>query len=85
MFCVFQDKAILGAISECLVYVPDDLFDKLIADDFLCDDRFILGTFVRCYLVAKGRQPIAILNNCIDSLWSNSDWYEFDWYWGPSI
>ncbi|XP_033729341.1 focadhesin-like [Pecten maximus] len=63
--------SVLCVLADCLGNLPDDLFDKVTGEDFLYDTSHSNGCLVRCYLVAQGKQPIAILNSCIDATFNN--------------
>ncbi|XP_071151184.1 focadhesin-like [Mytilus edulis] len=52
--------------GECFTEVPDQIFDKITSDDLTTEDSCYKGMFIRCYLVSKGKQPMATLNSCID-------------------
>ncbi|XP_029635511.1 focadhesin [Octopus sinensis] len=58
-------------MCKCLANLPEDRFDQLTDDDFLDPQLYIKGTYVRCFLVANGKQPLALLNSCIDALINN--------------
>ena len=55
-------------MCECLAVLPDKIFDAIIEDDFLDTQLFLKGTYTRCFLIANGKQPIALLNYCIDAI-----------------
>ncbi|XP_041369730.1 focadhesin-like [Gigantopelta aegis] len=56
-------------MAECLCNLPDETFDRITENDFNQSDTQLKGVFVRCYAVANGRQPCALLNLAIDSMW----------------
>ncbi|OWF34881.1 focadhesin-like isoform X2 [Mizuhopecten yessoensis] len=62
---------VLCLVADCLGNLPDDLFDKITGEDFLYDASHSKGCLVRCYLVVQGKQPITILNSCIDATFNN--------------
>lgn len=62
-------------LGECLGSVPDAVFDDLTEGDFSDADDHFLCCFVRCYLVVQGRQPMALLNRCVDASLNNPDRY----------
>ncbi|ESO89596.1 hypothetical protein LOTGIDRAFT_164893 [Lottia gigantea] len=66
-----SDVQVLTNLSKCLFSIPDDRFDTMTADDFTDPKTFIKGVFIRCQLVAMGRQPIVILNSCLDATINN--------------
>lgn len=57
-----------NTMCECLSALPDNRFDALIEDDFSDTQLFLKGTYTRCFLIANGKQPIALLNYCIDAI-----------------
>lgn len=63
--------SVMCVLADCLGNLPDEMFDELTGEDFLYNERHLTGCLVRCYLVAQGRQPIAILNSCIDATLNN--------------
>lgn len=67
MTCCHQ-VALYCQMSECLSNLPDEILDEVTLEDFSEDRTFMKGTFVRCYLIANGRQPVALLNSCIDAI-----------------
>ncbi|XP_062590715.1 focadhesin-like isoform X2 [Saccostrea cucullata] len=67
------DPCLLHLVGECLGSVPDDVFDELTESDFSEEDNHFLSCFVRCYLVAQGRQPLALLNRCVDASLNQAD------------
>ncbi|KAH9499275.1 hypothetical protein Btru_003588 [Bulinus truncatus] len=69
-FCV----QLLQAMAECLCQLPDDLMDAVIAADFSDASTQIKGCFVRCHMVATGRQPLALLNYMIDASFNTDYW-----------
>ncbi|KAL4227470.1 hypothetical protein ACF0H5_012914 [Mactra antiquata] len=76
-----SDVMVLKQLSECLSHVPDTILDKIITDD--CKDVYSIhrGTFIRCYLVANGNQPVPLLNSCIDATLNNQcDTDKLLWY-----
>ena len=66
----------LSGLSSCLCHLPDNIIDQIFAADCEGEDSIYRGTFVRCYLVGNGLQPIALLNSCIDAAFNNDNWYE---------
>ncbi|XP_071110148.1 focadhesin-like [Haliotis cracherodii] len=60
--------ALYCQMSECLSNLPDEILDEVTLEDFSEDQTFVKGTFVRCFLIANGRQPVALLNSCIDAI-----------------
>ncbi|XP_064607895.1 focadhesin-like isoform X2 [Liolophura sinensis] len=54
-------------MCDCLAELPDERFDLIVVEDFTDPANHIRGTYVRCHLVAKGKQPVALLNGCIDA------------------
>ncbi|XP_061172326.1 focadhesin-like [Saccostrea echinata] len=68
-----NEPYLLHLIGECLGSVPDEVFDELTESDFSEEDNHFLSCFVRCYLVAQGRQPLALLNRCVDASLNNAD------------
>ena len=71
---IFQ-CALLYQLSRCLNHLPDVQFDQLTANDCTDPEALYRGTYVRCYLIAEGHQPIALLNSCIDAAF-HSEWYD---------
>ena len=71
--CLLQ-LDLYGLMSECLCNLPDEMFDQVTEHDFSQSDTQLKGVFVRCYAVAKGRQPCALLNLAIDSMWRSRCW-----------
>lgn len=71
---IYFQFAEVSAVAECLGNLPDTLFDRLTEDDFL-QKSHDKGCLVRCYLVAEGRQPLAVLNRCIDASFNNPEWF----------
>lgn len=69
--CLIDDQ-LFHLLAECLGSVVDEVFDDLTEDDFVEDNHF-LSCFVRCYLLTKGRQPIALLNRCVDASLNNPE------------
>ncbi|XP_035827605.1 focadhesin [Aplysia californica] len=65
---------LLQALSECLAQVPDDILDSITTADFSDATSQVKGSFVRCYLVATGRQPIALLNFMVDAYFNADYW-----------
>ncbi|XP_067665779.1 focadhesin-like [Haliotis asinina] len=61
-------EALYSQMSECLSNLPDEILDEVTLEDFSEKQTFVKGTFVRCYLIANGRQPVALLNSCIDAI-----------------
>lgn len=57
-----------NTMCECLATLPDKRFDSIIEEDFLDPQRFLKGTYTRCFLIANNKQPIALLNYCIDAI-----------------
>ena len=64
----------LAGLSSCLSHMPDQLIDQILSADCEGPDAIYRGTFVRCYLVSNGHQPIALLNSCVDAAFNNKDW-----------
>ncbi|XP_022331606.2 focadhesin-like [Crassostrea virginica] len=62
-----MDHKVLHLLAECVGSVADEVFDELTEPDFSGAGDHFLSCFVRCYLLAQGRQPLALLNRCIDS------------------
>ncbi|XP_060062505.1 focadhesin-like, partial [Ylistrum balloti] len=62
---------VLCVLADCLGNLPDDLLDKITGEDFLFDKNHSTGCLIRCYLVAQGKQPMAILNSCIDATFNS--------------
>lgn len=67
--CRIDDK-LFHLLAECLGSVTDEVFDDLTENDFV-EDNYFLSCFVRCYLLTQGRQPIALLNRCVDASLNN--------------
>ncbi|XP_048733859.2 focadhesin-like isoform X2 [Ostrea edulis] len=67
------DYRVHHLLGECLGSVPDAVFDDLTEGDFSDADDHFLCCFVRCYLVVQGRQPMALLNRCVDASLNNPD------------
>ncbi|XP_070176499.1 focadhesin-like [Littorina saxatilis] len=55
------------AMGECLACVPDEIFDSITVEDYMSGKCTLRGFFIGCYLVARGNQPITLLNGLIDS------------------
>ncbi|CAL1526989.1 unnamed protein product, partial [Lymnaea stagnalis] len=68
------DVPMLQAMGECLAQLPDDVMDSIIVADFSDATTQIKGSFIRCYLVAQGRQPISLLNYMIDASFNTNYW-----------
>ena len=66
---------LLRAMAECLTGVPDEVFDSITVDDYSSGSCTLRGLFIGCYLVARGNQPITLLNGLIDSAMNTPDWY----------
>ncbi|XP_050400636.1 focadhesin isoform X2 [Patella vulgata] len=64
---------LLSNMAKCFLSIPDDLFDTWTQDDLYNQKTFVKGVFIRCQLVAFGRQPIAILNSCLDATINNKE------------
>ena len=71
-FICFQ-VTYLSGLSSCLSLLPDAVIDQMLSADCQGPDSVYRGTFVRCYLVGNGHQPVALLNSCIDAAF-NTDW-----------
>ncbi|RUS82755.1 hypothetical protein EGW08_009493, partial [Elysia chlorotica] len=65
---------LLQAMGECLTLVPDDILDSILVSDFMDATTQMKGSFIRCYLVASGRQPISLLNVMIDGAFNVPEW-----------
>ncbi|KAK3602758.1 hypothetical protein CHS0354_027755 [Potamilus streckersoni] len=75
LYTALQDvtnEQLLAAMSSCLGNMPDDYIDNITIADFMEPTHLTRGIFTRCYLVAKGKQPIALLNRILDAIF-NSD------------
>ncbi|CAG5124711.1 unnamed protein product, partial [Candidula unifasciata] len=68
---------LLHSMAECLAQVPDDVMDSIIVADFADASTQVKGSFVRCHLVATGRQPLSLLNYMIDASF-NTDYWKHD-------
>ncbi|XP_046545325.1 focadhesin-like [Haliotis rubra] len=66
--CVLRGVGLYCQMSECLSNLLDEILDEVTLEDFNEKQTFVKGTFVRCYLIANGRQPVALLNSCIDAI-----------------
>lgn len=62
-------------MAKCFMQVPDDVMDSIIVADFANASTQIKGSFVRCYLVAAGKQPLVLLNYMIDASFNTDYWY----------
>ncbi|XP_063431997.1 focadhesin-like isoform X2 [Mytilus trossulus] len=67
-----KEPSLMCIFGECFTEVPDQIFDKITSDDFTTEDSCYKGMFIRCYLVSKGKQPMATLNSCIDKAINSS-------------
>ena len=63
-----------GEMAECLAAVPDEVFVSITAEDYKPGTCTLRGFFIGCYLVARGNQPITLLNGLIDSAMNNPEW-----------
>ncbi|KAL8620364.1 hypothetical protein ACOMHN_060273 [Nucella lapillus] len=54
-------------MAECLAAVPDEIFDSITAEDYASGTCSVRALFIGCCLVARGNQPITLLNGLIDS------------------
>lgn len=61
-------------MSECLSEVPDEVMDSVIVADFSDASTQVKGSFVRCHLVATGRQSLSLLNHMIDASFNTDYW-----------
>ena len=54
-------------MSECLSHVPDEIYDNITLNDCTREICSLRGFFIGCSMVARGHQPITLLNGLIDS------------------
>ena len=73
IYC-FCQMALLWAMSECLALVPDEILDSILVNDFVDATTQLKGSFIRCSLVASGRQPISLLNVMVDAAFNVPEW-----------
>ncbi|GFO34269.1 focadhesin [Plakobranchus ocellatus] len=65
---------VLRAMAQCLAELPDEVLDSILVDDFMDATTQLKGSFMRCYLVCAGRQPMSILNLMIDAAFNVPEW-----------
>ncbi|KAI8777847.1 focadhesin, partial [Biomphalaria glabrata] len=65
---------LLQSMAECLSQLPAEIMDNVIATDFSDASSQVKGCFVRCHLVATGKQPLGLLNFMIDAFFNADYW-----------
>jgi hypothetical protein len=71
---LFQHPELHKIMADCLSNVPDEIVDNITMADQASGTWSLRAFFIGCCLVARGSQPITLLNVLIDSALNSPDW-----------